>query len=96
MRSVPPEASRRGYADFKVLADYSSVRQEILLVSPCYGQIRPNRAVANRHGRREAAQNRRAQIAVHVKDSKRFADSGGWGYAVFDYDPLSMRSSPAP
>jgi len=21
-----------------------------------------------------------------VKDSKRFADSGGWGYAVFDYD----------
>ena len=21
-----------------------------------------------------------------VKDSKRFADSGGWGYAEFDYD----------
>ena len=21
-----------------------------------------------------------------VKDSKRFADSGGWGYAVFEYD----------
>jgi hypothetical protein len=21
-----------------------------------------------------------------IKDSKRFADSGGWGYAVFDYD----------
>ena len=24
-----------------------------------------------------------------VKDSKRFADSGGWGYAVFDYDNAS-------
>ena|ERR1700760_2451223 len=24
-----------------------------------------------------------------TKDSKRFADSGGWGYAVFDYDSAS-------
>jgi hypothetical protein len=24
-----------------------------------------------------------------VKDSKRFADSGGWGYAVFEYDPAT-------
>jgi hypothetical protein len=24
-----------------------------------------------------------------VKDSKRFADSGGWGYSVFDYDAAS-------
>jgi hypothetical protein len=24
-----------------------------------------------------------------VKDSKRFADSGGWGYGVFDYDTAS-------
>jgi hypothetical protein len=24
-----------------------------------------------------------------VKDNKRFADSGGWGYAVFDYDQAS-------
>jgi hypothetical protein len=24
-----------------------------------------------------------------VKDAKRFADSGGWGYAVFDYDAAS-------
>ncbi|MEI9953143.1 MAG: cytochrome P460 family protein [Pseudomonadota bacterium] len=24
-----------------------------------------------------------------VKDNKRFADSGGWGYAVFDYDAAS-------
>ena len=31
-----------------------------------------------------------------VKDSKRFADSGGWGYAVFDYDAASIRSRPAP
>ena len=24
-----------------------------------------------------------------VKDSKRFADSGGWGYAAFEYDAAS-------
>jgi cytochrome P460 len=24
-----------------------------------------------------------------VKDAKRFADSGGWGYAAFEYDPAS-------
>ena len=29
-----------------------------------------------------------------VKDSKRFADSGGWGYAVFDYDAASDTFSP--
>jgi hypothetical protein len=29
-----------------------------------------------------------------VKDSKRFADSGGWGYAVFDYDAKSNTFSP--
>jgi hypothetical protein len=29
-----------------------------------------------------------------VKDSKRFADSGGWGYAVFDYDPKSDTFTP--
>ena len=29
-----------------------------------------------------------------VKDSKRFADSGGWGYAVFDYDPASDSFQP--
>ena len=29
-----------------------------------------------------------------VKDSKRFADSGGWGYAVFDYDPASDTFKP--
>ncbi len=28
------------------------------------------------------------------KDSKRFADSGGWGYAVFDYDPASDTFTP--
>ena len=28
------------------------------------------------------------------KDSKRFADSGGWGYAVFDYDPGSDTFAP--
>jgi hypothetical protein len=29
-----------------------------------------------------------------VKDSKRFADSGGWGYAVFDYDAPSSTFKP--
>jgi hypothetical protein len=29
-----------------------------------------------------------------VKDSKRFADSGGWGYAVFDYDTPSDTFTP--
>jgi hypothetical protein len=29
-----------------------------------------------------------------VKDSKRFADSGGWGYAVFDYDASSDSFKP--
>jgi Cytochrome P460 len=30
-----------------------------------------------------------------VKDSKRFADSGGWGYGAFDYDPASDIFRPA-
>ena len=29
-----------------------------------------------------------------VKDSKRFADSGGWGWAVFDYDAASDSFKP--
>ena len=29
-----------------------------------------------------------------VKDNKRFADSGGWGYAVFDYDGASDTFKP--
>ena len=29
-----------------------------------------------------------------AKDSKRFADSGGWGYAVFDYDAASNTFTP--
>jgi hypothetical protein len=29
-----------------------------------------------------------------VKDSKRFADSGGWGYAVFDYDAATDTFAP--
>jgi mono/diheme cytochrome c family protein len=29
-----------------------------------------------------------------VKDSKRFADSGGWGYGVFDYDAASSTFTP--
>src|ERR1700722_2842885 len=28
-------------------------------------------------------------VDLMVKDSKRFADSGGWGYAVFEYDAAS-------
>jgi Cytochrome P460 len=30
-----------------------------------------------------------------VKDSKRFADSGGWGWAAFDYDAASDTFSPS-
>jgi hypothetical protein len=29
-----------------------------------------------------------------AKDSKRFADSGGWGYAEFEYDPASKTFRP--
>ncbi len=29
-----------------------------------------------------------------VKDSKRFGDSGGWGYAVFEYDTTSGKFTP--
>ncbi|PWT78302.1 MAG: cytochrome P460 [Acidobacteria bacterium] len=29
------------------------------------------------------------------KDSKRFSDSGGWGWAAFNYDPKSKTFSPA-
>jgi cytochrome P460 len=29
-----------------------------------------------------------------VKDSKRFSDSGGWGYGVFDYDEASASFKP--
>ena len=29
-----------------------------------------------------------------MKDSKRFADSGGWGWAVFEYDPASETFRP--
>ena len=31
-----------------------------------------------------------------AKDSKRFADSGGWGYAVFDYDAASDKFTADP
>ena len=33
-------------------------------------------------------------IDFMVKDGKRFADSGGWGYAVFDYDAASDTFKP--
>ena len=33
-------------------------------------------------------------IDFMVKDSKRFADSGGWGYAVFEYDTASDTFTP--
>jgi hypothetical protein len=34
-----------------------------------------------------------SQAFVMEKDSKRFAKSGGWGYAVFNYDPASDKFS---
>jgi hypothetical protein len=33
-------------------------------------------------------------VGFMVKDAKRFADSGGWGYAVFDYDAASATFTP--
>ena len=37
---------------------------------------------------------RQHDVDFMVKDSKRFADSGGWGYAVFDRDKTSDTFSP--
>ncbi len=37
-----------------------------------------------------------SQAFVMEKDSKRFAKSGGWGYAVFNYDPASDKFTPDP
>jgi hypothetical protein len=36
-----------------------------------------------------------AQVEFIVKDSKRFADTHGWGYAMFDYDAASGTFAPA-
>ena len=33
-------------------------------------------------------------VDLMVKDSKRFADSGGWGYAVFEYDAATDSFTP--
>jgi hypothetical protein len=33
-------------------------------------------------------------IDLMMKDSKRFADTGGWGYAQFNYDPATQTFSP--
>ena len=35
-----------------------------------------------------------ADLFFIEKDSKRFADTGGWGYAQFDYDPASNTFAP--
>ena len=35
-----------------------------------------------------------ANVDFMVKDGKRFADSGGWGYAVFEYDDASKTFRP--
>ncbi len=39
-----------------------------------------------------------SQAFVIEKDSKRFPDSGGWGYALFNYDPASdqFAADPSP
>jgi hypothetical protein len=36
-----------------------------------------------------------AQVEFIVKDSKRFSDTHGWGYAMFDYDAASGTFAPA-
>ena len=35
-----------------------------------------------------------AEVFLMEKDSKRFPESGGWGYAVFHYDPATDRYAP--
>jgi hypothetical protein len=35
-----------------------------------------------------------SQAFLMEKDSKRFPNSGGWGYAVFNYDPKSDKFTP--
>ena len=35
-----------------------------------------------------------AEVFLMQKDGKRFADSGGWGYAVFNYDPATDKYTP--
>jgi Cytochrome P460 len=35
-----------------------------------------------------------AEVFLMQKDSKRFPDSGGWGYAVFNYDPGTDKFTP--
>ncbi len=35
-----------------------------------------------------------AGLGLMVKDSRRFADSGGWGYAQFSHDPASATYAP--
>jgi Cytochrome P460 len=37
-----------------------------------------------------------SQAFVMEKDSKRFPKTGGWGYAVFNYDPATDKFSPDP
>jgi hypothetical protein len=36
------------------------------------------------------------QAFVMEKDSKRFPKTGGWGYAVFNYDAVSDKFTPDP
>jgi hypothetical protein len=36
-----------------------------------------------------------AQVEFIVKDSKKFSDTHGWGYAMFDYDAVSGTFAPA-
>jgi hypothetical protein len=35
------------------------------------------------------------EVELILKDSKRFPDGHGWGYAVFNYDPASDKFTPA-
>jgi hypothetical protein len=37
-----------------------------------------------------------SQAFVMEKDSKRFPKTGGWGYAVFNYDAASDKLTPDP
>ena len=51
-------------------------------------------AEKNQYSRITSTQGALYDVEFMVKDSKRFTDSGGWGWAVFKYDAASSTFRP--
>jgi hypothetical protein len=94
----------RGYEDW---ADVSSARTteilKVIVANPT--MINAYKAGVPVNGQWKLKKSTEAPFAVEVpdvfsqafvmeKDSKRFSKSGGWGYAVFNYDPASDKFTP--